>query len=289
MTKRTPVPFNTPVGRFVGGSLYQGSNKDDKGQPKVYKTGANAGQPRTDYSIGIAIPKTQAHWGTEPGWGQAIWAEGHACWPGGQTQRPDFAWKVTDGDSTMPNKRMKRPCDQEGYPGHWVLWFGGTTPPKLATAIGTASPLWNDQVGFCNPGDYVEVRGSVSSNNSDQTAGVYLNYEAVCMRAYGERIAAAGVDLASAGFGAAPLPAGASATPVGVVMAPTAPPADAPPAPPAPVLVVPNPAVLGVPTPPPPMAVVAPPAPRLLKNGGDYDEHIKAGWTDALLTANGLL
>lgn len=317
MAKRTPVPFNTPPGRFIGGSLYQGSTKDDKGNLKVYKTGANAGQPRTDYHIGIAIPKTQAHWANEPGWGQAIWAEGHAAWPAGQAQHPTFAWKVVDGDSTIPNKRMNKPCDQEGYPGHWVLWFSGTTPPKLAVAIGT-EPQWNDQPGFCMPGDIIEVRGSVSGNESSETAGVYLNYDAVCMRAYHQdgRIQSQSIDLASAGFGAAPLPAGASTMPVGNALAappapgatpstPVAPqvpaaPAVVPSAPVAapPVPVTPNSAILGAPAPvsvpqaPVPSPVpTAPPAlvnaPRMLKNGGLYDDWVKAGWNDDSLRVAG--
>ena len=319
MAKRTPVPFNTPPGRFIGGSLYQGSTKDDKGNIKVYKTGANAGQPRTDYSVGIAIPKTKAHWAEEPGWGQTIWAEGHAAWPAGQASHPSFAWKIVDGSSTVPNKKMKKPCDQEGYPGHWIVWFGGTTPPKLAVAIGT-EPQWNDQPGFCMPGDIIEVRGSVVGNESSETAGVYLNYDAVCMRAYHQdgRIQSQSIDLASAGFGSAPLPAGASAMPVGNAMAPAAPPAPgatpstpvAPPAPasvapvpspvpvavPAPVPVTPNPAILGAPAPvsvppaPVPSPVpVAPPAPAnpVMKNGGDYAAYRQAGWSDDQLRAAG--
>jgi hypothetical protein len=323
MAKRNPVPFNTGVGRFVGGSCYQGSTLDDKGQPKVYKTGAKAGQPRTDYSVGIALPKTQPHWANEP-WGAAIWAEGHAAWPGGQAQRKDFAWKIIDGDSTEPNKKMKRPCDQAGYAGHWVLWFGGTTPPPVAVAV-SGPPVWNDQPGTCMPGDYIEIRGSVSSNESDQTAGMYLNIDAVCLRGYHPdgRIASQQIDLATAGFGATPLPAGAVVQPAGNALAPSvappppvpgaspstpvappvpATPAPAPAAPPVPATtpVTPNPAILGAPGPTvappapvpspvvtPPPAPVAPPAVRTMKNGGDYAAHVAAGWTDEAMRKEG--
>lgn len=313
MAKRNPVPLNTGVGRFIGGSCYTGSTTDDKGQPKVYKTGAKAGQPRTDYSVGIALPKTQAgHWANEP-WGAIIWAEGHAAWPGGQAQRKDFAWKIIDGDSTEPNKKMKRPCDQAGYPGNWIIWFGGTTPPPVAVAV-SGPAQWNDQPGTCMPGDYIEIRGSVSSNESDQTAGMYLNIDAVCLRGYHPdgRIATQQIDLASAGFGATPLPAGAVVQPAGNALPPAAPPAPgappstpaappvpaspaaAPAAPPAPV--TPNAAILGAPAPvvappaPVPSPVVAtPPAPAkpVMNNGGDYDAHIQAGWTDAMLREKG--
>ena len=305
MAKRQPVPFNTGVGRFIGGSCYEGSTLDDKGQPKVYKTGAKQGQQRTDYSVGIALPKTQGHWATEPGWGATIWAEGHASWPQGQAQRPDFAWKIIDGDSTMPNKKMKRPCDQVGYPGHWILWFGGTTPPPVAVAV-SGPAQWNDTPGTCMPGDYIEIRGSVSSNESDQTAGMYLNIAAVCLRGYHPdgRIAAARVNLADAGFGSVPLPAGAVVQPMGNALAPAAPPAPvatpstpaapippaAPaPAPSAPTPVVPNPAVLGAPppvtVPPPPVA----PAKTYAVTHGDATYHawVAQGWTDDTLRAAG--
>lgn len=311
MAKRQPVPFNTGVGRFIGGSCYEGSTLDDKGQPKVYKTGPKQGQPRTDYSVGIAIPKTQPHWGTEPGWGATIWAEGHASWPQGQAQRPDFAWKIIDGDSTMPNKKMKRPCDQVGYPGHWVLWFGGTTPPPVAVAV-SGPAQWNDTPGTCMPGDYIEIRGSVSSNESDQTAGMYLNIDAVCLRGYHPdgRIAAARVNLADAGFGATPLPAGAVVQPSGnalspppvpgapPVATPSTPPAPTAPAAPAPVPsaptpVVPNPAVLGAPppvtVPAPPVAPPPAPAKTYAVTHGDATYHawIAAGWNDDSLRAAG--
>lgn len=320
MAKRTPVPFNTGVGRFVGGSCYEGSTIDEvTKQPKIYKSGPRQGQPRTDYSVGIALPKTQQHWASEP-WGAPIWAEGHAAWPAGQAQRHDFAWKVVDGDSQIPNKKGNKPCDREGFPGHWVLWFSGTEPPAVAVAVNSPAQ-WNNQPGVCMPGDYIEIRGSVVSNESDQTAGVYLNYEAVCLRGYHPdgRISAQRVDLATAGFGATPMPAGAVMQPAGgnalppaappvpgapaaPLTTPVAPPvpapqAVAPAAPPAPVpvAVVPNPAILGAPPPvvvppaPVPSPVVTPPPARVLKNGGDYAAYIAAGWTDETLRAAGHL
>lgn len=331
MAKRNPVPFNTGVVRMVGGSCYTGSSKDDKGQPKVYKTGPQAGQPRTDYSVGIAVPKTQGHWASEPGFLAQIWAEGHAAWPNGQAQRHDFAWKIVDGDSQVPNKKGKKPCDQAGYPGHWIVWFGGTTPPQVADGRGIMEgkpPQWSSEPGLVMPGDYIEIRGSVSGNDSDQTAGVYINYDAVCLRGYHPdgRIAAQ-IDLATAGFGGA-LPAGASVAPVGNALQPPAPPMAsgappvpgaapavtpptppvAPPVPPAnaPLVppatpVVPNPAILGAPAPvgvpPAPAPLPAPPTPpapaarQMLPkaNGVTYEAFKGNGWSDEALVAEGYM
>src|SRR5437764_11094603 len=115
------IRFTTPVGRMIGGSLYEGKTADDKGQPYIYKTGKNKGQPYTQFNFGVAFPKTPGatHWANEP-WLQGVWNLGHAAFPQGQATRRDFSWKIIDGDSTEANKAMKRPCDQEGYPGHWV-------------------------------------------------------------------------------------------------------------------------------------------------------------------------
>src|SRR4051812_30072480 len=115
--------FTTPVGRMIGGSLYEGKSADEKGIPYAFKTGKNKGQPYSLFNFGVAFPKTPGaqHWASEA-WLSAVWALGHAAFPQGHAQRKDFSWKITDGDSTEANTKMKRPCDQEGYPGHWIIW-----------------------------------------------------------------------------------------------------------------------------------------------------------------------
>ena len=314
MAKRNAVSFRTPVARMIGGNAYQGRTTDSKGRALEYKSGPKKGQARTDFPIGIAITKTQPHWATEPGWGETIWAEGHASWPGGQAQRPDFAWKVQDGDSTVPNLEGRRPCDNPGWPGHWVIWFSGTNPPPVADGrriMEGVPAAWSTEPGLVMPGDYVEVFCSVVGNEAE-SPGVYLNCEALCLRGYHpEGRLTQRVDLASAGFGA-PLPAGASAAPTGNALMPAAPPApgaspSTPAAPPvpaspapapaaSPVPVTPNPAILGAPAPvtvppaPVPSPVTPPPAAPakpVMNNGGDYDAHITAGWTDAMLREKG--
>lgn len=315
MAKRNPVKFHIGVVRMIGGNVYQGRTTDSKGRPLVFKSGPKIGQPRTDYPVGIAVPKTKAHFSEEPGWGQAIWGEGHAAWPAGQAQKPDFAWKIIDGDSTVPNGEMRRPCDQPGYPGHWILWFGGTTPPPVADGremINGKPAVWSNEPGLVMPGDYVEIFGSVVGNEAE-SPGVYLNLEAICLRGYHpEGRLTQRVDLASAGFGA-PMPSGASTIPVGNALAslppapgatpstPSAPPvpaapAPAPSAPPAPV--TPNAAILGAPAPvvvpPAPAPLPVPPTPSApavprMKDGSDYNAWIAAGWTHDQLVAAGHL
>ena len=302
------VVFTTPVGRLVGGSLYKPSTTDAEGKPLVTKTGPNAGQSRVEYYIAIAIPKgAETHWG-QTAWGAPIWAAGHAAWPGGQAQHPTFAWKIEDGDSTIPNKKGKKPCDREGFPGHWILRFGGGYAPSVWNSDGSAPIQEQDAV---KPGYYIQIRGSVSGNGSASQPGIYLNHDKVALAGFGPEIRT-GEDVGQAGFGkGVDLPAGASRVPVGgmaegaapapapapvapPVAAPVAPPVAPPAADPAPVAVAPHPGFLTAAPPPPvaaPPAAAPPAAPArvMLPGAGGvaYEAFIASGWTDALLVQHG--
>lgn len=215
------VNITSPVGRIVMGSLYDPSTTDAEGKPLVVKTGPNAGQPRVNYFFALAIPKgAEPHWAHTP-WGQQIWNVGNQAFPNA-AQSPAFAWKIEDGDSQIPNKKGRKPCDNEGWRGHWILKFSGGFAPKVYRQEG-AGYVQVMQKDFCKPGYFVEVAFSVEGNGSQSQPGVYLNHSMVCFRAYGQEITF-GPDVASAGFGAAPLPAGASMTPpAGAIPMPQAP------------------------------------------------------------------
>lgn len=226
------INITSPVGRVVMGSLYDPSTTDAEGKPLVVKTGPNAGQPRVNYFFALAIPKGgEPHWAHTP-WGQQIWAVGNQAFPNA-AQSPAFAWKIEDGDSQIPNKKGRKPCDNEGWKGHWILKFSGGFAPKVYQQEG-AGYVQVTQKDFCKPGYFVEVAFSVEGNGSQSQPGVYLNHSMVCFRAYGQEIQF-GPDVASAGFGQAPLPAGASMTPpAGAIPMPQAPAAGVPGMPPAP-------------------------------------------------------
>ncbi len=310
------VNITSPVGRIVMGSLYDPSTTDAEGKPLVVKTGPNAGQPRVNYFFALAIPKgAEPHWAHTP-WGQQIWNVGNQAFPNA-AQSPAFAWKIEDGDSQIPNKKGRRPCDNEGWRGHWILKFSGGFAPKVYQQE-VAGYVQVMQKSFCKPGFFVEVAFSVEGNGSQSQPGVYLNHSMVCFRAYGQEITF-GPDVASAGFGAAPLPAGASMTPLagaipmpqaaaapalpgapaglpqvpGVAPTPLAPAGFAPtpsvPAPgaPAPIPVTPNPGFVQVPPPPAPAAPVR--QMTAAAQGIPYESYIQQGWTDAMLVQNGLM
>lgn len=269
------VELLTPVGRLVQGSVYEGQTTDAENKPLIYKTGPHAGQPRVEFYFALAIPKgSETHW-NQTVWGQKIWNIGQTGFPNGQANSPTFAWKIKDGDSVIPNRAGRKPCDQEGFPGHWVLSFSSGFAPQILNANGSQPILEPNAVEL---GYYVQVFGSVSDNESQQQPGVYLNHSMVALSAYGKRIFV-GVDPKSVGFGDAPLPAGASLTPLAQSFNPATTPAPTP--------------VAAAPTPYPQILTPATPAPARVMlpaaKGIPYEQYIANQWTDALLIQHGYM
>lgn len=306
---KTATEFTTTPGRFVFGDLYEPETEDFDGNRMVIKSGADKGKETQLFIIGLAVPKTQGHWGNEPGWGQAIWATGHAAFPGGEAQQPHFSWKIYDGDSTVipPKSKSKvRPCDREGWKGCWVLRLQSAFAPAIYDAIQDfANPKPLDTVGAVLPGYVIQVVGTVKGNTG-ASPGVYLNHSAVGLRAYLPVIATRGVDVTNK-FGGS-VPAGASTAPAAVAIpapaaaaapAPSAavPPAPAAAAPPVaaapPTAVVPAPGIVGIPAaaaPPAPSA--APPAPaapasRPPHKGIPFASYVAQGWTIEQMRTDG--
>lgn len=209
MSKKEYVLF--PVGRLVGGSLYEPQTTDIDGKPLVYKSGDKTGQPRVNFYFGFAIPKAGEQSWTQTSWGALIYAAAQAAWPQGQFQAPAFAWKITDGDSTVLGKpgrngaTPKRPCEREGYPGCWIVNFSGSNQaPRIRTKDGKQDILQKDYVGL---GDWIQVYASVKGNESPQQPGMYLTPDSLAFYRHGDPIIL-GVDPSTVGFGQAPLPPG---------------------------------------------------------------------------------
>lgn len=279
MTAQNAVAITTPVGRLVWGDLYDPQTKNYDGKPLVN----NDGTPRVDYPIGVALPKTAAAWWDEP-WGKQIMAVGYQAHPASY-QRPDFSWKIVDGDSMIPNRKNRKPAEQEGHKGHWVLRFSSGFPPNLFTLVGQTKPVGLVEKNAIIPGYFVQVHFEVAGNGAaSKTPGVYLNHRMVCLIAYGAVIART-MDPEAAGFGAGgALPQGASLTPPAAFVPPPAPTPASPPIP-----VAPHTAILRGPdvaAPPPPVAAVA----RVMlpaAAGVTYESFKTSGWTDEQLIAHG--
>ena len=273
-----------PVGRVVAGSLYEARDKDFEGKPLTVKHGPNAGQPRIEYSFGVAYPKVPGqHWANSE-WGAQLWAIGHQINPRAGDPALGFVWKVADGDSTVKTRKGEGPanCEREGYPGHWIVYFANGFEPQIYDATGQTKLT---TPGLVKRGYYVQVYASVKSNGSTANPGVFMNHNMIAFAAEGEEIFV-GMDASAVGFGqgqalpagarpvtptpaqaaglgAAPPPPAAPAVPAAPAPQATyAPPPAAPapaPAPAAPVAVAPNPGMTAVPAPLAPAGHAAPP------------------------------
>lgn len=286
--------FTTPVGRLLWGSLTVPQTKDADGNPLIIKNGPDKGKATQRFAFGLGVPKvTESHW-NQTDWGKEFVRIAQADFPGGQANLPTFAWKVIDGDSTVPNRKGVPPCKREGFPGHWVIAFASSFQPKTVNRDGSAAI----DPSLIKLGHYVQVAGSVGGNGSINQPGLFVNHRFVAHAGFGPEIVV-GPDPSAVGFGQSPLPAGASATPVAalptgaspvpapVVAAPPAPAPAAPVAPAAPLPVRPHTPFL---TPAPPAPAPAPTGPVMTEKappGVSYAQMIAAGWTHAQLVEHG--
>lgn len=234
------------------------------------------GQQKTEAYIAVAIPKAgEADWKQTP-WGQQIAAQAAADWPNGEHGAATFAWKITDGDSAVPNKVGKVPNTREGWPGHWVLHM--TTQFALECYNPGAYNPMTDQITDENAiktGDYCRVGLSVRGNNPSQSPGVYLNPSKFELSRAGEVIASeSGPSAADFFGGGAPATAGAATPPPPAGAATPPPPGGA--VQPAPDFLSPG---AGAATPPPP------PVEKFLYNGVAYTRDQLAGWTEEQINA----
>jgi len=308
-----PLNKTLPSARLVSGGLYKLSpSKDQNNNPKLDKDG----KPVMSSYFAIAIPKKGEAWWWNTPWGLEIYNQGAADMPSNY-QHPQFAWKIEDGDSVVPNKRGRMNKDREGYPGNWIIKFSSSFLPDVVSLLDPSrpgKPVRVLQEGYVQLGSWVQVAATIVGNKRTDSPGIYINPGIVCLVAYGPPITT-GLDPDEAGFGGEPLPPGASATPMAApaalpAPAPVAPTVAAPPAPgpaapvappatvaapPAPQPVAPHQTILQPPAaaPPPPAAAAAPPPPAgramTAKAEYTYDKYIGSGWTDAQLIQHGLM
>lgn len=192
---------NFPKGRVVWGAPSKTKDKDKAGKPLTTKSGA----PRIKCDFGVAIPKngTVSFWQTP--WGAEIYGVGLASFPHlfnpttkALLEGRKISWKITDGDSTIPNENGRKPCEQEGYPGCWVVAFGSSFVPRCVRfENGAWVDISPDQI---KTGHEIEVAGSIDSNGDTQKPGVYVNHGLVAHAGILPEIVSQAVDPSAAGF-----------------------------------------------------------------------------------------
>ena len=212
-----------PCGRIVQGHPMEGhQQKDNANQPKTMSDGS----PLMSYYIAVAIVKgTEQHW-SQTEWGQLLYAAGAEGWPSGEHGAPTFAWKVVDGDSTVPDRSGTSPSQKEGFPGHWVVRISSCFPYPCYHAghYQAHEVIQNTKEIKC--GDYVRVEISAVGNAPSQSPGIYINPLQLEVSRAGVQIISKSMPDAAGAFGTAQavLPGNAmidtAVAPVPGVMAP---------------------------------------------------------------------
>ena len=291
--------FISPIGRIVQGSTWKPTTTDQGGQPLTYKSGANMGQPREEYFFALAVEKSSPDW---PAFQALLQQTAQASFPGGEWQRPNFSWKVKDGDGIDQNGRSN--AEKDGFKGHWVISFKSGFP---------SNTIYRGQIIEPNRvrcGDYARVMGTLEGNgggkgNGPAKPGLYINHNGIEFIGHGQEIVG-GPDLQAA-FSAAPAnayrPAGISDMPLGAAPAAAAAPSSfggapgaaapaalpgfgggvATPGPAAVAFGYPNAAAMA---PAPAVPAAAPGLPSTI-NGVATSEWLKQGWTEATLRQHG--
>lgn len=267
--------ITTPVARLVMGSLYEPNTKKMDGSPLIDE---KTGQPTQEYWFHVAIPKGQEqHW-NQTQWGSQIWQFVNQEFA--NKVPPNFVWKIDDGDSTIPNTKGRIPRDNEGYAGCWILKLKSRYAPNIYDQHNKLLT----QEGFIQTGNYIQARVNLAVNRGTKgVPSLLANATMVGFNSYGAPIISARIeDPNDVGFGAPPV---GSVTPLASeafnnMVTQQAPVPQA----------IQTPSVPVVPT-VPHTGILTPPIRRMTPKaqGATYEQLLQAGWTDELLTSNGLM
>lgn len=277
--------ITTIVGRLVAGHpMISKPKKDNKNQQKYDKNN----DARVSFYCGFAIKKGAETTWKDTEWGRIIVQEATTGFPAGEYNHPAFAWKIDDGDSNVPNKKGKIPCQREGWPGNWVLHLNNGYPFSCYHD-GKFDQFQSIQdKNEIKTGDYCQFVIFVQPNNVNgkvETDGVYLNPTLFNLVRAGERIVSANEPDAAEKFGA-----GGASLPAGAVVDPNVQPTTQQPGTtvntgqqPG---IEPAPDFLDAAPPPPPNDAPAPPVTMYVYNGKQYtyDALIAAKWPPAEIT-----
>lgn len=291
----------TFTGRLVQGDAHKpGPQRKDK-RTNVLKVKKD-GTPDAPFFLAVAVPKNPAQRFVIQGnpdyesQKAILDADARAAWPQYFGQRPQglhfdaslphdcinpkFANKVIDGDGY--DDEGKPNAEKDGWAGCWIIKVSNGFAPKVYewTAQGWKETLHTGRVIKC--GDYVTISGDCSSNQSTESAGMYMNVDTVSFEQEGKPIIGsnnvdpnqalgsrgappnpaanqAGANAASSGQGAVGNQGSGTASEPYSGYRESAPP-------------------------PPPSG------PQMTAAATtSYDKYIAAGWTDAQLRANGLM
>jgi len=203
---------NSPVGRLISGDPWTKQTTDQNNRPIPeekqsywFAVAIEKNAPGMNEMLGLMFKAAQAGYANAP----HIMAQINAG-----LVATAFSWKVVDGDEMRANPTTgQQELRWKHGAGCWIA--------KFSTTLQIASAKYNGAVPvYCDPseikrGYYVTVPFSTSANgNMDNTAGVYLNPQTICLVGYGPEIV--GGPTLEQQLGAGPgayMPAGMTKTP----------------------------------------------------------------------------
>lgn len=197
-TNNPGVEFLTPVGRLVQGSVWLLNETDRDGNQLVTQDG----KPKKQCYFALAIDKQNPEWGpffaklaqvAQAGYPQFFNQQG-------QCVKPDFAWKVADGDGIDADGKPNNA--KPGWVGCWVLKFSSSFLPRCFEKGKYAPTQQLQDERAIKTGFFVRVGGLMSANIGAKKAGLYLNADLVELNFVGEEILPANIRDASAALGA---------------------------------------------------------------------------------------
>lgn len=211
------IDFLSPVMRMVQGDPFEAQTKDMQGAVLTVKTGPNAGQPTQRYFVAGAIPKNDPAF---PAFYAMMVNAARTGFPtlfdaNGNCLARDFSWKLSDGDSTQVSRPGEIPnAKKEGFPGHWVIKFSSSFPPRVFYAGKYAPHEQIQDRNVLRRGHYIRVAGTMEANGNQQKPGLYMNLSMVEYVGVGQEIVSGPDAGAIFGGNAAQLPAGAQPLPM---------------------------------------------------------------------------
>jgi len=186
---KNEIPFESPMGRIVQGSAYVGQTHDlNNVLLTPFKSGPDAGKPRRNWFIGLAVPKNSPEWAAFEAKVIEL-AQTHPQYLINGAVNPRFSLKIRDGDDATPNQNGTRNVDREGFAGSNILAFSTSYAPEVVGPYDQTTgscPAFSRNESYMAqganhglPGDWVVVRGTMAINNNAQNPGIYLNMKMI--------------------------------------------------------------------------------------------------------------
>jgi hypothetical protein len=167
----------TPACRIVMGSVSNPNRTDSEGNPLVIKSGKNAGKPREDYFIGVAIRKDN------PGYDEFLdklmsmaksafrTIVSHDSIDG---LPENFSFNIIDGDSEEETKSGYIPCEREGFRESWIIPFNNGFKPKCYVKGGLSRIEDESEI---KRGHWIRINAKVAFNTNVENPRMYLNHQ----------------------------------------------------------------------------------------------------------------